>query len=801
MAILKKTDKNQNKTRPAIPLRDLIIFPNMVVPLLVGRTRSLNSVEEALANEENLIVVFQKDPQVDDPSFNDVYSVGVAVKIIQSVREQTGVMKILVEVLDRVIIKNFIKDKKIYSVVTEKVIKEPDEKNKEDEALVRFVLELLDKYLELNTSVPKELYTTISSIENAARLTDTIAGYLPLKLKDKAIILQTIPIKQRLQVLIDILNSEIGVLEVQKKIQSKVIKKIEDTQKQYFLSEQLKEIQKELGKEGDSDEVTQLRDKINKINMPKNARDKAMEELSRLSKTMPLSPEATVIRTYLEWLISLPWDKKTEDNLDILHAEKILNEDHYGLEKVKERIVEYLAVRKRADQLKGPILCFVGPPGVGKTSLGKSIARAMGRKCVRISLGGIRDEAEIRGHRKTYIGAMPGRIIQSIRKVNVNNPVFLLDEIDKMGQDFRGDPASALLEVLDPEQNVSFSDHYLEIEFDLSKILFITTANTEFSIPAPLLDRMEIISLPGYTIWEKKEIARHFLIPKQLKEHGLTDKNLRFSDDTITRIIRNYTREAGVRNLEREIANICRKVTKKIVETSKEGPYSINLKNVERYLGPEKFSSIESEKEHKVGVATGMAWTEYGGEILFTEVLTMKGKGNLILTGQLGDVMKESAQAALSYVRAHTAELGIDEDFYKEIDIHIHVPEGAIPKDGPSAGITISTALISCLLKKPVDAHIAMTGEITLQGKVLKIGGLKSKILAAHRSGIKKIIIPAENEKDLIEIPKKVKDELEITTVRNISEVINLAIIGMKQQKENLVEGEKLYAKTETAKS
>lgn len=781
MAIIKKIQKNQ-KIKPAIPLRDLIIFPNMVVPLLVGRSRSLNSVEEALANEENLIVVFQKDPQVDDPGIDDIYPVGVAVKIIQSVREQNGVMKILAEVVERVLIKDFVKNKKFYSVSTEK-IKESLEKNKENEALMRFVLELLERYLSLNTSVPKELYSTISSLEEAARLSDTIAGYLPLKLKDKATILETIPIRERMQALIDILNSEIGVLEVQKKIQSKVIKKIEDTQKQYFLSEQLKEIQKELGKEGDSDEITQLREKIKKANMPKNAQDKAVEELSRLSKTTPLSPEATVIRTYLEWLTSLPWNAKTEDHLDIKHAEKILNDDHYGLEKVKERILEYLAVRKRAEGLKSPILCFVGPPGVGKTSLGKSIARAMGRKCVRISLGGIRDEAEIRGHRKTYIGSMPGRIIQSLRKVNVNNPIFLLDEVDKLGKDFRGDPASALLEVLDPEQNASFSDHYLEIEFDLSKILFITTANTEFSIPSPLLDRMELISLPGYTIWEKKEIAQNFLIPKQLKEHGLTKKNIKFSDDSIYCIIKNYTREAGVRNLEREIANVCRKVTKKIVEKSKEGPYNITVKNIEKYLGPEKFSSIQSEKEHKVGVATGMAWTEYGGEILFTEVLTMKGKGNLILTGQLGEVMKESAQAALSYVRAHTDDFGIADDFYKEIDIHIHVPEGAIPKDGPSAGITIAIALVSCLIGKPVNAYIAMTGEITLQGKVLKIGGLKSKILAAHRSGIKSIIIPAENEKDLKEIPKKVKEELEIKPVSNTGEVIDFAIMDGKKLK------------------
>jgi ATP-dependent Lon protease len=781
MAILKKNNKTQKKVLSALPLRDLIIFPNMVVPLLVGRTRSINAVEEALANEEELVVVFQTDPQVDDPELKHLYSVGVTTKIIQSVREQNGVMKILVEVLSRTLIKDFTKDKKGFTCRIERVVEKTEEvKSKENEALSRLLLELLEKYLSLSTSVPKELYSTISTIEDLSRLCDTIAGYLPLKIKDKGTIIETIPIQERLKLLIDTLNSEIGVLEVQKKIQNQVIKKIEDTQKQYFLSEQLKEIQKELGKEGESDEITQLKERIKKARMPKAAESKATEELSRLSKTMPLSPEATVIRTYLEWLISLPWEGQTQDNLDIKHAEDVLNEDHYGLEKVKERILEYLAVRKRSEGLKGPILCFVGPPGVGKTSLGKSIARAMDRKCIRISLGGIRDEAEIRGHRKTYIGSLPGRIIQSLRKVGVRNPVFLLDEIDKLGQDFRGDPSSALLEVLDPEQNNTFSDHYLEVEFDLSKILFITTANTEFSIPPALLDRMEIIPLPGYTIWEKKEIAQRHLIPKQLKEHGLTDKNLKFSDDAIFYIIRNYTREAGVRNLEREIANICRKVTKRIVENKKEGPYNIGVKSIERYLGPEKFSPLEGEKENKVGVATGMAWTEYGGEILFTEVLTMKGKGNLMLTGQLGDVMKESAQAALSYVRAHISELGLKDDFYKDLDIHIHVPEGAIPKDGPSAGITIATALISCLTGKPVDAHIAMTGEITLQGKVLKIGGLKSKILAAHRSGIKKIIIPAENEKDLKEIPKKVREELKVVAVRNIGEVIQQAIINWK---------------------
>ncbi len=778
MAILKKNEiRIKRKNVPALPLRDLIIFPNMVVPLFVGRTKSLNSVEEAISNEGYLIVVFQKDPQIEDPNYDDIYQTGVLTKIIQSLKETTGVMKILVEVLERVKITDFTTYKNYFSVNFEFIKEGPVETDTEIEAMTRVLLDLLQKYLDLNHSLPKEMYGTISTMENPLKICDAIAGYLPLKMKDKVKVLETIPVKERLNTLIDILNKEIEVLEVQKRIQDKVIKKIEDTQRQYILTEQLKQIQRELGKEEETPEIAELRGKIKKANMPKNVEEKALEELNRLSKMMPLSPEATVSRTYIEWLCSLPWAVSTEDNLDIKHAEKILNEDHYGLEKVKERILEYLAVRSRTDSLRGPILCFVGPPGVGKTSLGKSIARALGRKFVRISLGGIRDEAEIRGHRRTYIGSLPGRIIQSIRKAGVNNPVFLLDEIDKLGKDFRGDPASALLEVLDPEQNKNFSDHYLEVEFDLSKVLFITTANTEFTIPPPLLDRMEVISLPGYTIWEKKEIAKHFLIPRQMKEHGLSEKNIKFSDESIFKIIKNYTREAGVRNLEREIANICRKITKKIVETGKEGPYLITSKNVEKYLGPEKFSSLEVEKENKVGVATGMAWTEYGGEIIFTEVLTMKGKGNLILTGQLGEVMKESARAALSYVRAHAEGLGINPEFYKELDIHIHVPEGAIPKDGPSAGVTIITALVSCLTKRPVDANLAMTGEITLQGKVLKIGGLKAKILAAQRAGIKKVIIPKENEKDLIEIPKKVKESLEIIKVEDVKEVLKNALI------------------------
>ena len=777
MTLIKKEEKKiLKKYMPFVPLRDLIIFPNMVVPLLVGRQRSLNAVEEALSTNNFVIIAFQKEPQIEEPKLEDLYSVGIVSKIIQTIRESSGVMKILVECHERVRIKEIITNKKFFCCAVER-IKETSVRDKEVEALSRFLIELLEKYVNLNPSIPKELYGTIKTIEDPERLCDSIAGYLPLKLKDKGTLLEILPLKERIKKLIEILNSEIGILQVQREIQEKVMKRIEESQKQYLLHEQLKTIQKELGKEEESTEILQLKEKIKKAKMPKKVEEKAFEELSRLSKMMPLSPEASVVRTYIEWLVSLPWRISTKDNLDIKHAKRILDEDHYGLEKPKERILEYLAVRKRTDSLKGPILCFVGPPGVGKTSLGKSIARALGRKFVRISLGGIRDEAEIRGHRRTYIGALPGRIIQSIRKAGVNNPVFLLDEIDKIGKDFRGDPASALLEVLDPEQNNSFSDHYLEVEYDLSKVLFITTANTEFTIPPPLLDRMEIISLPGYTMWEKLQIAKRHLLPKQLKNHGLTEKNLKISDEAILKIIKNYTREAGVRNLEREIESICRKVTKKIVETGNEGPYFVNLKNLFKYLGPEKFSSQVAEKESRVGIATGMAWTEYGGDIIFTEVAIMKGKGNLILTGQLGDIMKESAQAALSYVRANASSLNINPDFYKEIDIHVHVPEGAIPKDGPSAGVTIVTALTSSLTKRPVDANVAMTGEITLRGKVLKVGGLKAKIFAAHRSGIKKVIIPKENDKDLNEIPRKIKENLEIILVDEITEVLEHSLL------------------------
>ncbi len=779
-------DNKQGKKKnvvPFVPLRDIVVFPNMVIPLLVGRQRSINAVEDAMSTSNIVILAFQRDPKIEEPSLDDIYSIGVMAKLVQSIREPNGTMKILVESADRVKISGVVSGKKFFACTIEE-IKQESVKDKETEALARFLLQLVEKYVNLNTSVPKEFYGTLSTIDEPSKLADSVAGYLPLKFKDKILILETLETKERLKKLVEIVNSEIGVLEIQREIQNKVLRKVEQTQKEYLLSEQLKTIQQELGKEGESPELAQLREKILAARMSKEAEAKAMEELSRLSKTMPLSPEATVIRTYLDWLIALPWDKTTSDNLDIEHARKVLDEDHYGLEKVKERIIEYLAVRKRTDSLKGPILCFVGPPGCGKTSLGKSIARSMGRKFVRISLGGVRDEAEIRGHRRTYIGALPGRIIQSIRKAGVNNPVFLLDEIDKLGTDFRGDPASALLEVLDPEQNHMFSDHYLEVEFDLSKVLFITTANTEFTIPIPLLDRMETINLPGYTSWEKLQIARSFLIPRLLPQHGLKPEEINISNNAIIKIIKEYTREAGVRNLERQLAAICRKVTKQIVESKQpKFPYRIGINNLAEYAGPEKYTSLTRAKEPAVGVATGMAWTEYGGDILFTEVILMKGKGKLTLTGHLGSVMKESAHAAMSFVRANAEKLGILADFAEKTDVHIHVPEGAIPKDGPSAGVTIVTALVSALSGRKTRCDVAMTGEITLQGMVLKIGGLKSKILAAHRADISTVIIPKENEKDLDEIPEKVRHELKIILVDNVMDVLKVALLEQEIKK------------------
>ena len=770
------------KVLPFIPLRDTVVFPAMVLPLLVGRQRSINSVEDAMGGDSFVVLASQRDPHQEEPKISDLYPVATFAKILQSLRQPDGSMKILVEGLLRLKIIRVFPERRYFALAGEKV-RGRVVKNMEMEALQRAVKEQFEEHNRLNPLLPREVVGAIIGTEDPERLADSIAGYLPLKIKDKSKVLEAIEIKERLKVLASILNRETEILRVQKRIQGQVFKKIEKTQKDFYLQEQMKAIQRELGKEEPSPEILGLKKKIKEAKMNPEAERKSTEEAGRLSKMMPLSPEATVIRNYLDWMVNLPWSKKTEDNLDIKNAEKILNEDHYGLEKPKERILEYLAVRKRTKEPKGPILCFVGPPGSGKTSLGKSVARALGREFVRLSLGGIRDEAEIRGHRRTYIGSLPGRIIQSIRKAKVKNPVFLMDEVDKMGVDFRGDPASALLEVLDPEQNFSFSDHYLEVGFDLRDVFFITTANTEANIPPALLDRMETISLPGYTTWEKLEIAKRFLFPKEKKANGLEEGEISVADEAILSIIRNYTREAGVRDLERSLATICRKVTREFVtkekdkESTKKGTVDVSAKDLSNYLGVPKFTYSVSERKEKVGVATGLAWTEYGGDMLFTEVLAMKGKGKLLITGRLGEVMKESAQAALSYVRAHASELKIEKDFHKKFDIHVHVPEGAIPKDGPSAGITIAASLVSCLTKRPVRGDTAMTGEITLRGKVLPIGGLKSKLLAAQRGEIKRVILPKENEKDLTEVDQKVKENLKFIFVENVDDVLKEVLV------------------------
>jgi len=772
---IKLEDIKLKKIIPFIPLRDTVVFPAMVLPLLVGRQRSLNSIEEAMSSDGFLALAFQKDIHQEEPKISDLYPIATFAKVLQSLRQPDGSMKILVEGLFRVKINKLFSERKYFALSAEK-IRVRVVKDMELEALSRAVKEQFEEYNKLNPFMPKEVIGAIVSTDNPERFADSIAGYLPLKIEDKSKILVAVEIKERLKILAGILNHETEVLRVQKRIQGQVFKKIEKTQKDFYLQQQMKAIQQELGKEEPAPEILDLRKKIKEAKMSPEAEKKSTEELGRLSKMMSLSPEATVIRNYLDWMVSLPWSRETKDNLDIKNAEKILNEDHYGLEKPKERILEYLAVRKRTKELKGPILCFVGPPGSGKTSLGKSVAHALGREFVRISLGGIRDEAEIRGHRRTYIGSLPGRIIQSIKKAKVKNPVFLMDEVDKMGTDFRGDPASALLEVLDPEQNFAFSDHYLEVGFDLRDVFFITTANTEANIPPALFDRMETIALPGYTTWEKLEIAKRFLFPKARKANGLKESEILITDEALLSIIRNYTREAGVRELERCIATICRKVTKEFVTNNQKGMVKVAEKDSAKYLGVPKFTFNFTERKDKVGVATGLAWTEYGGDILFTEVLAMKGKGKLLITGRLGDVMKESARAALSYVRAHASELKTEKDFHQKLDVHIHVPEGAVPKDGPSAGITIVTSLVSCLTKRKVRADTAMTGEITLRGKVLPIGGLKAKLLAAQRGEIKRIILPKENEKDLTEVDEKIKQDLKFIFVENIDEVLKAAL-------------------------
>jgi ATP-dependent Lon protease len=768
--------KEKGKVIPLLPLRDVVVFPHMIIPLFVGREKSIRALEIAEDYDNHILLVTQKSAKADSPKPSEIYDVGVVAEILQMLKLPDGTIKVLVEGQYRAEIIRFAPREDYFEVE----IREATQRvsvTREVEALMRSVCAKFEEYIKLNVKIPPEAILSTNNIEEPDRLADVIIAHLPIKVAEKQKMLETIHPVERLQALSTLLDSEIEILQIEKRIRGRVRHQMEKSQKEYYLNEQMRAIQKELGAKDDyRDEQRKLRQRIKEAKMPKEAEEKALKELRRLEQMPPMSAEGTVVLNYIDWLVSLPWSKSTREKLVLSAAERILNEDHYGLDKVKERIIEYLAVRRLVKKIKGPILCFVGPPGVGKTSLSKSIARCMGRKFVRLSLGGVRDEAEIRGHRRTYIGAMPGRIIQSMKKVKSKNPVFLLDEIDKMSTDFRGDPSAALLEVLDPEQNSAFSDHYLEVDFDLSGVFFITTANVLHRIPQPLQDRMEVIQLPGYTEEEKTKIAEIFLIPKQLKANGLKPKNLNFSGQVISHIIRKYTREAGVRNLERELANICRKVARRIVKEGKNTRVNVTVKNLHKFLGAPKFKHRGTEERDEVGLATGLAWTEVGGDILVTEATVMDGKGSLTLTGHLGDVMKESAQAALSYIRSKARELGLPRNFYQKTDIHIHVPEGAIPKDGPSAGITMATALASALTKRPVKRNVAMTGEITLRGRVLPIGGLKEKILAAHRAEIETVIIPRQNEKDLREISAKVKNALKIILVDHMDQVLKEAL-------------------------
>ena len=764
---------------PLMAIRDIVLFPSMVVPLFVGRLKSLRAIEEALNKNKLIVLSTQKNSRVENPKPEDLYKLGTVALIIKTLNLSENRLKVVVQVLSRVEIKEFIQTDPYFKVRIEPCKEfEPESITPEIEALMRSVKENIEKLLSLKGILNPEISTVIQSIEEPGRLADLITAYLKLKIKTAQDLLETLNGVERLKKVSEILIQEIEITTLQNKIQTEAQEEIGKSQREYFLREQLRAIKKELGEFEDIEsDIEELRKRIKKAKMPKNVEKEALKQLSRLEFMHPDSSEAAVIRNYLEWLIELPWSKSTKDNLNLKHVKKILDKEHYNLEKVKDRILEFLAVKKINPKAKGAIICFVGPPGVGKTSLGKSIATALGRKFVRISLGGIRDEAEIRGHRRTYVGALPGRIIQGIKQAGTNNPVFMLDEIDKLCSDFHGDPAAALLEVLDPEQNKEFVDHFLDVPFDLSKVLFIATANMTEPIPKVLLDRMEVIYLSGYTFKEKLEIAKRHLIPKLLKEHGLTKKEIIISDEVILKIIEEYTYESGVRELERKLAAICRKVTRKLAEGEK-GPFEITEENLTEYLGPPEYVEELKQEKDEIGVATGLAWTPYGGEVLYVEAVTMPGKGNLILTGHLGDIMKESAQAALSYIRSKYKELNIDPKFYTKYDIHVHVPSGAIPKDGPSAGITITVALISALTKKPVSKDYAMTGEITLRGKILPVGGIKEKSLAALRKGIKKVLLPSKNKKDLEEIPKELREQIEFIFVSHLDEVVNLVIIN-----------------------
>lgn len=770
----------EKKTLPLIPLRGISVFPHMVVHFDVGREKSINALEKAMLDDSGLILCTQKDPKQNEPTIEDFYHVGTVVKVKQMIKLPGGSIRVLVEGINRGRVVEVMQEEPHLIADIEELIYDEDiemDKDMNIEAAMRLVTNDFEEYVSLNERISPEILITISDIDDPGRLADVIVSYIYLKLEDNQKILEALDFYERLETLHIILQEEIEVLRIEDKINQRVKKQINKVQKEYYLKEQIKAIQKELGQDDDLlEEVEEYKTKIDEIKMPEEVKQKANKEVERLLKMSPHSAETGVIRTYLDWIIELPWDKETEEKIDIKKSRNILNDDHYGLLDVKERILEFIAIRKLTNSTKGPIICLVGPPGVGKTSIAKSIAKSINRDFVRMSLGGVRDEAEIRGHRRTYIGSMPGRIISSIKKAGSKNPVFLLDEIDKLGNDYRGDPASGLLEVLDPEQNSTFTDHFLDVPFDLSKVLFITTANTTASIPAPLLDRMEVIRISGYTEEEKLQIALKYLLPKQLKEHGLKEENLNVSEQALKDIISSYTREAGVRNLERNIANICRKAAKRIVEEKLES-LRITRGNISNYLGAEKYRFDTLGAENQIGVANGLAWTTVGGETLSIEVNCMKGKGKIQLTGKLGDVMKESAMAGISYVRANSDILHIESDFYENMDIHIHVPEGAIPKDGPSAGITIATAVISALSNTPIYRELAMTGEITLRGRVLPVGGIKEKVLAANRMGIKKVLLPIDNKKDLEDIPDRIRRKMEFVLVRSMEEVLENALI------------------------
>ncbi|MEN3001532.1 MAG: endopeptidase La [Armatimonadota bacterium] len=776
---------------PVLPVRDNVYFPQNIAPVLVGREKSLRAVDAALHGDKLMLLVTQREVTIDDPTQDDLFTLGVVAEVLQAIQAPDGTMRVVFRGLERARLVRLIQTDPYLKAQIEVVPSPEPRKSRELEALLRTAISLFENLAAHERNIAPEVVAGVNYIPQEGRAADTIAHFAPLKFTDKQQLLETLDVKERLQMLVRLLRHELEVAELEQRIRERVEQEMSDTQREYYLREQLKVIQQELGERDEHfSEVKEYRKRIAESGMPEEVAERANKEVDRLEKMPFASPEASVIRTYLDVLLSLPWAQRTEDRVDINEAARILDEDHYGLKKVKERVLEFLAVRQLAGSLRGPILCFVGPPGVGKTSIGRSIARALGRKFIRVSLGGVRDEAEIRGHRRTYIGALPGRIIQGLRQVGTRNPVFMLDEIDKLGYDFRGDPTSALLEALDPEQNERFSDHYLEVPFDLSEVMFITTANTLETIPAPLRDRMEVIPFSGYTEDEKLQIAKGYLVPRTVERHGLTPEQIAFTDDALLRIIREYTREAGVRNLEREIATICRKVAKQVAAGEVQQKVTIDAEHVPEFLGKPRYRFGTKEEKDEIGVAMGLAYTEFGGDVMAVEVAVVPGEGRLLLTGHLGEVMKESAQAAMTYVRSRAQQLGIEPEFYRKNDVHIHVPEGAIPKDGPSAGITMATALASALTGRPVRRDVAMTGEITLRGRVLPVGGVKEKVIAAHRAGIYEVILPAENEPDLDDIPEHVREQMTFHQVRHMDEVLPIALVHSEELEGRLKEAE-----------